>query len=117
MVERIHIPQGEEIEPGTWCVLSGGELLHRCPQCKRGSEMLNHSVTPTGEVNASIECCPPCTYHVWAILDGWIYGEKRAGQSVVFDEHACPAHIASERDPKICGRCGANIDSLRPPNE
>lgn len=48
-----------ELEPGTWCVLDAGELLHRCPQCKRSSEMLNHSVTSSGEVNASIACFPP----------------------------------------------------------
>lgn len=82
MVDRVHIPRGDEIAPGTWCVGSGGELLHRCPQCKHGHEMLNHSVTPSGEVNASIACFVPCTYHVWGILDGWTYGEKRAGERV-----------------------------------
>lgn len=30
------------------------------------------------------------------------------------DEEACPGHIASENDPKICGRCGTHIDGLRP---
>lgn len=113
MTERVHIPHGKEIEPGTWCVLSGGELLHRCPECKRGSEMLNHSVTPSGEVNASIACFAPCTYHVWGILDGWTYGEKKAGHKVVFDEQTCPGHVASERDPKVCGRCGVHINELR----
>lgn len=29
-------------------------------------------------------------------------------------EAACQGHIASERDPKVCGRCGTHIDSLRP---
>jgi hypothetical protein len=33
----------------------------------------------------------------------------------VVDEQNCPGHVASERDPKICGRCGTHIDSLRPP--
>ncbi len=31
------------------------------------------------------------------------------------DEQNCPGHVASERDPKICGHCGTHIDSLRPP--
>lgn len=79
-MDRIHIPRGTE--PGTWCVLDDGALLHRCPKCKRGSEMLNHSVTPSGEVNASIACFSPCDYHVRGILDGWTYGEKKAGQKV-----------------------------------
>jgi hypothetical protein len=117
VVDRVHIPQGKEIEPGTWTVLDGGELLHRCPQCKRGSEMLDHSVSTGGEVNASIACFPPCTYHVWGVLDGWIYGEKRAGEKVKFTEDTCPGHVASNNDPKVCARCGVHIDSLRPPPE
>lgn len=30
-----------------------------------------------------------------------------------FTEEACPGHVASESDPRVCGRCGAHIDSLR----
>ena len=82
MVERVHIPRGKEIEPGTWHVLSGGELLHRCPQCKKAAAMVNHSVAPNGEVNASIACFPPCSYHVWGILDDWTHGEKLAKHNV-----------------------------------
>lgn len=26
----------------------------------------------------------------------------------------CSGHVASARDPKICGRCGVHIDELRP---
>ena len=32
-------------------------------------------------------------------------------------EEACPGHVASANDPKVCGRCGTHIDSLRPPDE
>jgi len=32
-------------------------------------------------------------------------------------EEDCPGHVASEGDPKICGRCGVHIDSLRPPED
>lgn len=76
--------------------------------------MLNHSVTPSGEVNASIACFPPCTYHVFGILNRWIYGEKRAGERVKFNEESCPGHIASDGNHKICGLCGIHVDSLRP---
>jgi len=34
-----------------------------------------------------------------------------------FPEEACPGHVASKSDPKVCGRCGIHIDSLRPPEE
>lgn len=34
-----------------------------------------------------------------------------------FDEQTCPGHIASESDPKVCGRCGTHIDSLRPSSD
>lgn len=33
------------------------------------------------------------------------------------DEDACPGHVASARDPKVCGRCGVHIDSFRPPDD
>lgn len=33
------------------------------------------------------------------------------------DEQSCPGHVASKDDPKVCGRCGVHIDSLRPDNE
>lgn len=29
-------------------------------------------------------------------------------------EDACPGHVASDAEPKVCGRCGIHIDSLRP---
>ena len=29
-------------------------------------------------------------------------------------EASCYGHVASEHDPKICGRCGTHIDGLRP---
>lgn len=29
----------------------------------------------------------------------------------------CCGHVASAEDPKICGRCGIHIDSLRPDEE
>lgn len=32
-------------------------------------------------------------------------------------ESACPGHVASSDNPKVCGRCGVHIDSLRPPEE
>lgn len=32
-------------------------------------------------------------------------------------EQNCPGHVASERNPKICGRCGCHIDSLRPDDD
>jgi hypothetical protein len=28
-------------------------------------------------------------------------------------ERECPGHVASEHDPKVCGRCFVHIDSLR----
>lgn len=43
--------------------------------------------------------------------------EKVAPGYVAFDEQSCPGHVASKNDPKVCGRCGIHIDSLRPPDE
>lgn len=44
-----------------------------------------------------------------------VVDEARASELV--DEAACPGHVASEGDPKVCGRCGLHIDSLRPDEE
>lgn len=35
---------------------------------------------------------------------------------VGYTEETCPGHVASKGDPKVCGRCGVHIDSLRPDN-
>ena len=32
-------------------------------------------------------------------------------------EENCPGHVASENDPKVCGKCGVHIDSLRPDDD
>jgi len=34
-----------------------------------------------------------------------------------YTEDACPGHVASLLDPKVCARCGVHIDSLRPPDD
>lgn len=34
-----------------------------------------------------------------------------------FTEEECPGHVASVLDPKVCGRCGIHIDSLRPDDD
>lgn len=78
MMERVHIPNDENLAPGTWR-LSDGQPVHRCPQCRVASAMVNHSVSAAGEVNASIACFAPCSYHVFGILDGWTHGDKPAG--------------------------------------
>lgn len=58
--------------------------------------------------------------HCWRVFvdraHTLVMQEIKAGKflSRAFDEQSCPGHIASERDPKICGRCGTHIDSLRP---
>jgi hypothetical protein len=31
-----------------------------------------------------------------------------------YGQEECPGHVASESDPKVCGRCGIHIDELRP---
>lgn len=32
---------------------------------------------------------------------------------IQFLEDECPGHVASKRDPKVCGRCGLHVDALR----
>jgi hypothetical protein len=85
MIDRVHIPLDAGLAPGTWR-LSDGQPVHRCPLCKKASAMVNHSVTLSGEVNASIACFQPCSYHVWGILDGWSHGWKLAGHKTTGEQ-------------------------------
>ena len=83
MTDRVLIPHDEDLAPGTWRLgPPEGQPVHRCPLCKAAAVMVNHSVSSTGEVNASIACFAPCTYHVFGILGGWTHGEKPAGGRV-----------------------------------
>ena len=34
-----------------------------------------------------------------------------------YAEDDCPGHVASEKDPRICARCGVHVESLRPPDD
>lgn len=34
-----------------------------------------------------------------------------------YTEETCPGHVASNDNPKVCGRCGTHIDSLRPDDD
>ncbi len=34
-----------------------------------------------------------------------------------YSEEACPGHIASADDPKVCDRCGVHINELRPDSD
>lgn len=38
---------------------------------------------------------------------------ERARAELILDEDMCIGHVASANDPKICGRCGIHVDSLR----
>lgn len=52
------------------------------------------------------------SFHVLANMDEITKIAFKNGELVA--EEACPGHVASRLDPKICGRCGVHIDSLRP---
>lgn len=46
------------------------------------------------------------------MLDGM---PRQSSEALIAElQESCPGHVASDADPKICGRCGIHIDSLRP---
>jgi hypothetical protein len=51
-----------------------------------------------------------CLRACWTKDDCILNGCKKLQVS----EQDCSGHVASAHDPKICGRCGVHIDSLRP---
>lgn len=50
----------------------------------------------------------------WSVFAETNDREREAGRPAFDLEEACPSHVASVADPKVCGRCGIHIDSLRP---
>lgn len=64
--------------------------------------------------------CDCCDKQSWTVFRVWYCGIETfacAECRGVPDEESCPGHVASENDPKVCGRCGVHIDSLRPPDD
>jgi hypothetical protein len=47
-------------------------------------------------------------------VDLWLEWLDQWRRLFMPDEGNCPGHVASKRDPKICGICGTHINSLRP---
>lgn len=54
--------------------------------------------------------CPAC----WQVKGGQLCSGEPACARRITSEEDCPGHVASRLDPKICGRCGVHIDSMRP---
>lgn len=61
-------------------------------------------------------CVACCDAIALRFTDGGraIEERTRLGTGFPFDEEACPGHVGSQADPKICSRCGIHIDDLRP---
>jgi len=84
--------------PTAWEIQkSVGAQLHHDPRC---SAVPGHD--PISGPSFLCDC--------GAITLEW---ERRRAEA----QDACPGHVASELDPKICGRCGIHVDSLRPDEE
>jgi hypothetical protein len=59
--------------------------------------------------------CPKCTFASADYLSRFCthkFCPLRESRNITEDD--CPGHVASALDPKVCGRCGVHIDSLRP---
>ena len=67
------------------------------------------------EVVQRAAVCMPATLSARAATADFV--EKITPGFIAFDEQTCPGHVASKDDPKVCGRCGTHIDSLRPPED
>lgn len=50
-------------------------------------------------------------------LGGTLSNWLTAAGKKLYELDACPGHVASDADPKICGRCGIHINELRPPDD
>ena len=88
MSDRVHLAKVavDSMLPGWSFWQLGGEtggendlaVVQRCAHCKDMGMLTKHSISPSGEVNASIFCCEPG--HIFAILDDWPpHLEKKAG--------------------------------------
>ncbi len=54
------------------------------------------------------------TTGVAGALRNWL---KAARRKIAEAQDACSGHVASDDDPKVCGRCGIHIDELRPDDD
>ncbi len=54
------------------------------------------------------------TSGIEAAKESWL---RAARKRVALAEDECPGHVASDADRKFCGRCGAHVDGLRPPED
>jgi hypothetical protein len=56
---------------------------------------------------------------VLALGLGRAFGDRRFEriQTYPHTEESCPGHAASSEDPKVCGRCGTHVHSLRPDDD
>jgi hypothetical protein len=61
-------------------------------------------------LNASTLVMNACERVIVPITDALGYSDEP-----LHAQGACPGHVASKADPKVCGRCGIHIDDLRPP--
>ena len=52
-----------------------------------------------------------CTSGRHGLLRSWQNSARRKIESL---QDACPGHVASAANAKVCGRCGIHIDALRP---
>lgn len=59
----------------------------------------------------------PWTYVELQRLVAELQQRRAAAPVFPFSEENCPNHVASSADPKVCGRCGIHIDSLRPDDD
>ncbi|RUY12614.1 hypothetical protein EOA25_02860 [Mesorhizobium sp. M2A.F.Ca.ET.040.01.1.1] len=69
-----------------------------------------------GQPNAKVICHGAWTGWADRTFTGDTVGKALAAALSAY-QHFCPGHIASDRDPKVCGRCGIHIDELRPDEE
>lgn len=75
----------------------------RCPTCDGSSY-----APPLMREAMNRDDCADCNG------TGWKEGKCQWPTTAEYDEDSCPGHVASASDPKVCGRCGVHIDSLRP---
>jgi hypothetical protein len=56
-------------------------------------------------------------YLVLDAMEGRALAAEERLRAAQFTEEACPGHVASPGDPKVCARCGVHIDTFRPDDD
>lgn len=117
--KRLHVIANSAEAAAYWAIHNGwpSHQVRRFNRVEQVMGMPRHQ-TAVHLLDFSDADCREAAHHLraraWDIYESIGLERINALAFFEYDEEDCPGHVAWERNPKVCGRCGVHIDSLRP---